>query len=122
MRHPPAKRSSPPSLHPNQHIAIIFFNGHKSRSGGVFFVHTSLIYYGLHTNPSFGAGLPDFKRTYLRAQEELEKVLGIYIDRKKAALSIGEVSRVIRALYPAQLESAPFYSSIPNRSAGIRLT
>ena len=35
-----------------------FFNGHKSRSGGGFFVHTSLIYYGLHTNPSFGAAPP----------------------------------------------------------------
>ena len=30
-------------------------------------------------------------------QEELEKVLGIYIDRKKVTLSIGEVSRVIGA-------------------------
>ena len=41
--------------------------------------------------------VPNFKWTYLRAQEELGKVLSIYIDREKAALTIGEVSRVIPA-------------------------
>ena len=40
----------------------------------------------------------DFKQTYLWAQEELVEVLGTYIERKKAVLSIGTVSRVIRAL------------------------
>ena len=50
-----------------------------------------LIYYRKPGNPSLNQ-VPSFKWIYLRAQEELEKVLGIYIDRKKAALSIGEVS------------------------------
>ena len=67
-----------------------------------FFVHTSLIYYGLHTNPSFGAGLPDFKRTYLRPQEELENVLTIQIEPEFSALSVYEISRAIPALLPYQ--------------------
>ena len=67
-----------------------------------FFVHTSLIYYGLHTNPSFGAGLPDFKRTYLRPQEELENVLTIQIEPEFSALSVYEVFRAIPALLPYQ--------------------
>ena len=86
----------------NHDDKAIFFNGYKSRSGGVFFVHTSLIYYGLHTNPSFGAGLPDFKRTYLRPQEELENVLTIQIEPEFSALSVYEVSRAIPGLLPYQ--------------------
>ena len=67
-----------------------------------FFGPTSLIYYGLHTNPSFGAGLPDFKRTYLRPQEELENVLTIQIEPKFSALSVFEVFRAMPALLPYQ--------------------
>ena len=52
--------------------------------------------------------VPDFKWTFLQAQEELEKVLGIYIDRKKAALSIGEVYSAIGAPEVFQRDSAPF--------------
>ena len=83
-------------------LSNYFFNRYKSRSGGFFFVHTSLVYYGLHTNPSFGAGLPDFKRTYLRPQEELENVLTIQIEPEFSALSVYEVSRAIPALLPYQ--------------------
>ena len=41
---------------------------------------------------------PDYKRTYLRPQEELEKVLTIQIEPKFSALSIYVVSRWIPAL------------------------
>ena len=67
-----------------------------------FLLHTSLIYYGLQTNPSFGAGLPDFKRTYLRPQEELENVLTIQIEPEFSALSVYEVSGAIPSLLPYQ--------------------
>ena len=68
------------------------------------FLFTPLIDYGLHTNPSFGAGLPDFKRTYLRPQEELENVLTIQIEPKFSALSVYEVFRAIPVLLHPRLE------------------
>ena len=98
-------------------VAIIFFNGYKSRSGVGFFVHTSLIYYGLHTNPSFGAGLPDFKRTYLRPQEELKNVLTIQIEPEFSALLVCEVFRAIPALLPYQNDDFRGVTKKPPRYA-----
>ena len=46
----------------------------------------------------FWGRTPDYKRTYLRPQEELENVLTIQIEPKFSALSIYVVSRWIPAL------------------------
>ena len=51
----------------------------------------------------FWSRAPDFKRTYLRPQEELENVLIIQIEPKFSALSVYEVFRAIPALHPCQL-------------------
>ena len=45
---------------------------------------------------------PDFKRTYLRPQEELENVLTIQIEPEFSDLSVYEVLRAIPALLPYQ--------------------
>ena len=50
----------------------------------------------------FWSRAPDFKRTYLRPQEELENVLTIQIEPEFSALSVYEVSRAIPGLLPYQ--------------------
>ena len=83
-------------------IAIIFFNRYKSRyCGGFFCPHLTDLLWTPYKS-QFWSRAPDFKRTYLRPQEELENVLTIQIEPEFSALSVYEVSRAIPGLLPYQ--------------------
>ena len=84
------------------HVAIIFLMGTNRDIVEVFFVPhlTDLLWTPYKSQ--FWSRAPDFKRTYLRPQEELENVLTIQIEPKFSALSVYEVFRAIPALLPYQ--------------------
>ena len=83
-------------------LIVFFLMGTNHDLVEVFFVTHFIDLLWTPYKCQFWSRAPDFKRTYLRPQEELENVLTIQIEPEFSALSVYEVFRAIPALLPYQ--------------------